>query len=209
MDITWYGHSCFRLVERGKAAIVTDPYDDSIGYTLPKLRADVVTVSHKAPGHANRDIWPKSTHIVDRPGEYEIGDVFIIGAAMHNPEEEQPNVVFLFDFDGISVVHLGDLGYVPGQSEVDALGAVDIALVPIGGGKGLTAAQASEVISLIEPEIVIPMHYKTPQTTLELDSLDRFLKVMGVSNPKPEEMLRISSSKLPDQTQVVILEPQQ
>lgn len=211
MDITWYGHSCFRLVERGKASVVTDPYTDDIGYRLPKLRANIVTVSHMAAGHANLNIWPSSTHVITRPGEYEIGEVFIIAIAMHsvNKKNAQPNVVFLFDFNGLNVVHLGDLNYVPTQSEIDALGAVNVALVPVGGGNALKAAQAAEIISLIEPDIVVPMHYKTPQTTLKLDSLDRFLKVMGISKIQSQPLLRVTASSLPEQTQVVVLDPQQ
>ncbi len=211
MDITWYGHSCFRLVERGKASVVTDPYTDDIGYRLPKLRANIVTVSHEAAGHANLDIWPSSTYVITRPGEYEIGEVFIIAIAMHSVKKKnaQPNVVFLFDFNGLNVVHLGDLNYVPTQSEIDALGAVNVALVPVGGGNALKAAQAAEIISLIEPDIVVPMHYQTPQTTLKLDPLDRFLKVMGISKIQSQPLLRVTASSLPEQTQVVVLDPQQ
>ncbi len=198
-------------MERGKAAIVTDPYGDDIGYRLPRLRADVVTISHEAPGHANTSLWPRTTRVITRPGEYEIGGVFIIGIAMHNPEASQPreNIVFLLDFDGVNVVHLGDLDFVPSQSEVDALGEVNVALVPVGGGNALNAAQAAEVINLIEPHTVVPMHYKTPQTTLPLDGVDRFLKVMGISKVQTQETLRVTPGEAPEQTQIVILEPQQ
>ncbi len=210
MDITWYGHSCFRLTERGKAAAVTDPYNGDIGYKLPrKLRADIVTISHEASGHNNRD-WPRSTYVISGPGEYEIGGVFVIAVAMHHPDEPaRQNIVYVLDFDGLNVLHLGDLSYVPTQSEVETLGAVNVALVPVGGGNALNAGQAAEVISLIEPDIIIPMHYKTPHTPLELEPLDKFLKVMGLGNVQPQEMLRISAAEMPEQPQVVVLEPQQ
>lgn len=211
MDITWYGHSCFRLIERGKATVVTDPYNGEIGYKFPKkLRADIVTVSHEAPGHANLDIWPQGTQIIKSPGEYEIGGVFVIGVATHDPENPlKQNISYVVDFDGLTVVHLGDLNFVPTQSQVDTFGSVNVALVPVGGGNGLNAAQAAEVISLIEPDIVVPMHYKTPLTTLDLDPLEKFLKTMGLGTVKAEEMLRISASSLPQEPQVVVLEPQQ
>ena len=210
MDITWYGHSCFRLTERGKAAVVTDPYNGDIGYKLPrKLRADIVTISHEASGHNNRD-WPHSTYVISGPGEYEIGGVFVIAVAMHHPDEPaRQNIVYVLDFDGLNVLHLGDLSYVPTQSEVETLGAVNVALVPVGGGNALNASQAAEVISLIEPDIIIPMHYKTPHTPLELEPLDKFLKVMGLGNVQPQEMLRVSAAEIPEQPQVVVLEPQQ
>lgn len=211
MDITWYGHSCFRLVERGRATVVTDPYNGGIGYKFPKkMRADVVTISHNAPGHANLEAWTNETHVITGPGEYEIGGVFVIGVATHNPENPaQRNIVYVLDFDGLNVVHLGDLSYVPTQSQVDSFGAVNVALVPVGGGNGLNAALAAEVISLIEPDIVVPMHYKTPLTTLDLDPLEKFLKVMGLGAVQAEEMLRVTASALPEEPQVVVLDPQQ
>jgi L-ascorbate metabolism protein UlaG (beta-lactamase superfamily) len=210
MDINWYGLSCFRMVERGKAAVVTDPYNGGLGLQLPKLRADIVTISHEAPGHANRAIWPEATHIIEKPGEYEIGGVFVIGVSMFDPEDpDRHNTGYLFDFDGVNVLHLGDLDHIPSQADIDTFGTVNVALVPVGGGKGLNASQAAEVISLIEPEIVVPMHYQTPGFKLELEPLDRFLKVMGIGKIQSLPQLRVTSSGLGEQTQVVILEPQQ
>ncbi len=208
MEISWYGHSCFRLADRGKATIVTDPYDDSIGYEVPKLKGDVVTVSHDAPGHSSVDNVKNLQRVINGPGEYEIGGVFILGAAMHNLEATPPkrNVTYKFDFDGLSIAHLGDLDHVPAQSTIEAMGAVDIALVPVGGGGGLNATQAAEVIGLLEPSLVIPMHYKTDESRLELDGVDRFLKEMGVSRIQQESLLKVSKSMLPEQTQIVVLE---
>ena len=207
MEITWYGHSCFRLTERGKATIVTDPFDESIGYPLPKLKADVVTISHNAPGHSNFDNVKNYQRLIQGPGEYEIGGVFIIGAAMHGKEAESSryNVAYMFDYDGLTVVHLGDLDHVPHQSTIETMGAADIVLVPVGGGAGLNATQAAEVVSMLEPGIVIPMHYKTDESRLELEPVDRFLKEMGVSRIQQEEILKITKGSLPEQTQIVVL----
>ncbi len=213
MEITWYGHSCFRLTERGLATIVTDPYNDSIGYDVPRLKADIVTVSHEAPGHNNVDAL-KGARPITSPGEYEIGGVFITGIATNRPVEKKKkgeesagkNTLYVFDFDGLTVAHLGDLDHVPTQSQVEDLGAVDVALVPVGGGGGLNAAQAAEVISLIEPSIVIPMHYKTVDTSLKLEPLNKFIKEMGLSNVKAEESLTVKKSGLPEETHVAVLE---
>jgi L-ascorbate metabolism protein UlaG (beta-lactamase superfamily) len=168
----------------------------------------VTTVSHDAPGHSNIGSVKNVQRILEGPGEYEIGGVFIVGSAMHNIEVDPPkrNVAFTFDFDGLSVVHLGDLDHVPAQSTIEAMGNVDIALVPVGGGGGLNATQAAEVVGLLEPSIVIPMHYKTEESTLELDPLDRFLKEMGVSRIQQETLLKITKNSLPEQTQIVVLE---
>ncbi|GAB4436293.1 MAG: MBL fold metallo-hydrolase [Anaerolineae bacterium] len=210
MEITWHGLSCFRLTERGQASVVTDPFDESLGYPPLKVRADIVTVSHDAPGHNNVKAVRGVQRTITGPGEYEIGGVFVIGAAMVNPNQRKkdnivPNVVYVFDYDGLTVLHLGDLNYVPSQSEVDQLGAVDVVLVPVGGGNGLDSAKAAEVISLLEPSIVIPMHYKTPELNLKLAPVSKFLKEMGVTNPQEEESLKITRSQLPEQTQVVVL----
>jgi L-ascorbate metabolism protein UlaG (beta-lactamase superfamily) len=207
MEIMWYGHSCFRLSERGKASIVTDPFNDSIGLEVPKLKADIVTISHNAPGHNNAAAVKGNQRVLYGPGEYEIGNVFIIAAALHNLNTDPPklNVAYLFDFDGLKVAHLGDLDHVPSQSTIEALGEVHIALVPVGGGGGLNATQAAEVVNLLEPKIVIPMHYKTDQSLLELENAERFLKEMGVSRIQQEELLKVTASSLPDQTQIVVM----
>jgi L-ascorbate metabolism protein UlaG (beta-lactamase superfamily) len=207
VEISWFGHSYFRLADRGKATIVCDPFDESIGYTVPKVKADVVTISHDAPGHSNYDSVKSYQRVLAGPGEYEIGGVFVIGAALHDVESDPPkrNVAYLFDYDGLTIAHLGDLNHVPQQSTIEAMGSVDIALVPVGGGGGLNATQAAEVIGMLEPSIVIPMHYKTEENSLDLESVDKFLKEMGVSRIQQENVLKVSKSSLPEQTQIVVL----
>lgn len=207
MEVVWYGHSCFRMSERGRATIVTDPFDESLGYALPRLKAEVVTISHDAPGHSNAAAVKGTQRVIAGPGEYEIGGVFIIGAPMHNRAvtPPKPNVAYLFDFEGLTVAHLGDLDHIPSQSEIEALGNVHIALVPVGGGGALNSTQAAEVIALIEPSIVIPMHYQTEQATVALDPLDRFLREMGVSHVQQEDVLKVTASGLPETTQIVVL----
>ena len=209
MDITWYGHSCFRIAERGHATIVTDPFDPSLGYEVPRLKADVVTVSHLAAGHSYVEGVKGYNHVIEGPGEYEIGEVFIIGVATFDPALENPrrNVVYVFDFQGLTVAHLGDLDHVPSQSMIDALGAVDIALVPVGGGGGLSSSQAAEVISLLEPSIVVPMHFQTDDLrSMQLDPVDRFFKEMGINTIQQESVLRVGLGNLPEQTQIVLLD---
>ncbi len=209
MDITWYGHSCFRIAERGRASVVTDPFDESLGYEVPKLKADIVTISHLAPGHSNMQAVKGSGHIVEGPGEYEIGGVFVIGVATFDARQASPrrNVVYVLDYDSLTVAHLGDLDHVPNQSMIDALGPIDIALIPVGGGSGLSSSQAAEVISLLEPSIVVPMHYRTEALRgLELDPVDRFLREMGINAIQEEPLLRVAAGSLPEQTQVVLLD---
>lgn len=213
MEITWFGHSCFRLMERGLASVVTDPYDDSLGYPVLRLKADIVTVSHAAPGHSHVDAVKGEKRALTGPGEYEIGGVFITGIATGRVDgdkkkgaETKTNTVFVFDYEGLTVCHLGDLDHVPTQSQIEALGAVNVALVPVGGGAGLNAAQAAEVISLIEPSLVVPMHYRTDGGSSSLDPVSKFLKEMGLGTVKPEPLLKVGKSGLPEETRVVVLE---
>ncbi len=220
MEITWYGHSCFRLTERNYATVVTDPYDSkSIGYDSLKLRSDIVTVSHDAPGHNHADAVKGTSHVIDGAGEFEIGGVFITGVqtdssssgkkkAKKDSEASGRNTIYVFDYDGITVAHLGDLKEVPTQSEIELLGTINVALVPVGGGGGLNAAKAAEVISLIEPNLVIPMHYSTPAAKVSLDSLNKFIKEMGLSKAETQPSLKVTRSGLPNETHVVVLDYQ-
>ena len=120
-------------------------------------------------------------------------------------KNELRNTLYVFDFEGVSVAHLGGLKHVPSQSQVEALGTVNVALVPVGGENMLNAAKAAEVISLLEPGIVIPMQYSMPQSKLTLDPLSKFLKEMGLGDITPEDELSITTSSVPDETQVVVL----
>ena len=210
MEITWYGLSCFRLTERNMATVVTDPFDHHVaGYEPLKLRGDIVTVSHDAPGHNFVSAVKGREHVLTGPGEYEIGGVFITGVQTNGNKkrtsEEPRNTLYVFDYEGITIAHLGDLSHVPSQTEIEALGSIHIALVPVGGGGGLTPAKAVEVISLLEPGIVIPMHYGTSQCNLKLAPVSKFLKEMGLGDIEPQPALKLGHGAIPDETRVVIL----
>ena len=211
MEISWYGLSCFRLTERGKASVVTDPFDhEQVGYGPLKLRADIVTVSHNAPGHSFLKGVKGNNHTLDGPGEYEIGEVFITAvrtaSKKRGKNDAADNTLYVFDYDGVTIAHLGDLQRNLTQSEVDALGTVNVALIPVGGGSSLTASLAAEVVSMLDPGIVIPMHYKTEETTLPLQPLSKFINEMGLSEVKPVPSLKVVSSSIPEETQIVVLE---
>lgn len=207
MEIIWHGLSCFRLKERKHATIVTDPYNGSLGLPLLKIRGDVVTTSHDAPGHNAVTAVSGSEHTLNGPGEYEIGNVFITGTTTATKTHPSKNVLFMFDYDGLTVAHLGDMQTVPSQAQIEALEMVNVLLVPVGGGNSLSAAQAAEVVSMLEPNIVIPMHYKIPGLKLELDTIERFLNEMGITDIAEEASLRITSSSLPEETETVLLTP--
>jgi L-ascorbate metabolism protein UlaG (beta-lactamase superfamily) len=207
MELIWYGLSCFRLTGRGQASVITDPYNGSVGLPALKIRGDIVTISHDARGHNNASAVSGRSHALTGPGEYEIGGVFITGISTNEEAETTQNVLYLFDYDGLTVAHLGDMARVPTQTQIEALEQVDVLLVPVGGGNSLNAAQASEIVSMLEPSIVIPMHYKIPDLKLKLEGVDRFLNEMGVSAPEKESTLKITTGSLPEETRVVLLTP--
>ncbi len=212
MEITWYGHSCFRITERGLATVVTDPYDHrQVGYDPLKLKADIVTISHNSPGHNNLAAIKGNPYRITGPGEFEVGGVFITGVQTngHKSADELRNTLYLIDYNGITVVHLGDMNRVPTQTEVEALGNVNVLLVPVASGGGFNVSKAIEVISVFEPNIVIPMHYATEGATVKLEPLNRFLKELGQTEVKPQPSLKVATvGSLPEETQVVVLDYQ-
>lgn len=210
MEIFWFGHSCFRLTERGMATVVTDPYDHQVaGYELLKIKADIVTVSHDAPGHNHVSVVKGKSHVISGPGEFEIGGVFITGVQTNgygkSNKEDPKNTLYVFDYDGINVAHLGDLRKVPSQPEIEAIGTVNVLIIPVGSGGGLNASKAAEVVSLLEPGYVIPMHYHTPDSLIKLAPLNKFLLEMGLSDIEAQDSLKITQSSIPDETKVVVL----
>ena len=208
MDINWLGHSCFRI--RGsQAIIITDPFPPGLGYTLGKQTADIVTVSHPHPSHSYNEGISGAHRLVKGPGEYEIAGVLMLGiTTFHDAVKGQArgkNTVYLMEVDGVAICHLGDIGHVLSDGQVEEMGNVDILMVPVGGGNTINASMAAEIIRKLEPKIVLPMHYKTPKTTRDLDPVDNFLKEMGQSLIEPRPKLSVTRANLPITTQVVIL----
>ncbi len=212
MELFWYGHSCFRLSERGSASVVCDPYDAmAVGYEPLKLKADIVTISHNKPGHNYLAGVKGDPYTITGPGEFEIGGVFITGIQTNGhskkSEEDPRNTLYMFDYNGITILHLGGINRVPTQTEVEELGPIHIVLVPVGGGTSLNAAKAAEVISLLEPNIVIPMHYANPASIIKLDPLSKFEKEMGIATIETQPSLKVTSvSSLPEDSKVIALE---
>lgn len=209
-EIKWFGHGCFRVRGR-EATIVLDPVGKSTGYSLPRQKADIVTISHTHPGHTAVGQVQDGYFLIDGPGEYEVSDVFITGIrTFHDAKggrERGYNTVYLLELEDLRICHLGDLGHPLTESQVEGLHDVDVLLVPVGGGNSLDAQGANEVIGQIEPRVVIPMHYRTPGGDPGLEDLSSFCKALGVENPNPQEKVNIRKNDLPETVQVVILEP--
>jgi L-ascorbate metabolism protein UlaG (beta-lactamase superfamily) len=209
MEITWLGHSCFKI--RGKqTTIITDPYSPDLGYSLGKLNASIVTVSHQHPEHSFTAGVGGDPRAITGPGEYEISNVLVIGVATFHDEDRGKirgaNTAYLIEIDEISVCHLGDLGHVLTDEQVEELGNVDVLLVPVGGVSTIDSQVAAEIVRQLEPKAVVPMHYKTPALSRKLEPVEAFLKEMGADNITPQAKLSLTKSSLPISTQVFLLE---
>jgi L-ascorbate metabolism protein UlaG (beta-lactamase superfamily) len=209
LDIVWNGHACFRLRGR-ETTVVTDPYDRSTGFPPLKLTADVVTISHAHPHHSHLGAVQAVNarlRTVDGPGEYEMAGSLIEGVATYLDKQHGKtlgkNTAFMIHLDDISVCHLGALAHTLSSNQIEMLKDADVLLVPVGGGTALDAASAAEVVSQLEPRIVIPMYYGTP--TQPLDSVDRFCKELAVTDQTVQPRLQVTRSSLPDETRVVLL----
>ena len=209
IDISWLGHSCFRI-KGSNAIVITDPYSPSLGYSLGKPSARIVTVSHQHSGHSYVQGIGGEPKLVTRPGEYEISGVLIIGiATFHDADrggERGENTVYLIEVDEISICHLGDLGHVLTAAQVEEIGNVDVLLLPVGGISTINAPMAAEVVRQLEPKVVVPMHYKTSALSRELEPAGKFLKEMGVEQVAPQPKLSLTRSSLPISTQVFLLD---
>jgi L-ascorbate metabolism protein UlaG (beta-lactamase superfamily) len=208
VDITWLGHSCFRI--RGsQAVIITDPFTPDTGYTMGKQTASIVTVSHPHPSHSYSEGVSGDYRLVKGPGEYEISGVLILGIATYHDsvkgQSRGKNTVYLMEIEGVAICHLGDIGHVLGDEQVEEMGNVDVLLLPVGGVSTINAAMGAEIIRKLEPKVVIPMHYKTPQTERDLEPVDNFLKEMGLAQVEPRPRFSVSRTNLPISTQVVVL----
>jgi L-ascorbate metabolism protein UlaG (beta-lactamase superfamily) len=208
MEINWLGHSCFRL-KGNRATVITDPYSPDLGYTMGKVTANLVTVSHADPGHSYTAGIGGEPKVIAGPGEYEVSGVLILGIPSYHDEDKGDtkgkNTVYLMEMDEITLCHLGDLGHGLSTSQAEELDAVDILMVPVGGGATVDASQAAEITRQIEPKIVIPMHYKTDAVSRHLAPVDDFLNEMGVKDIEPQAKLNVTKSNMPLNTQVVLL----
>lgn len=212
MIITWHGHSCFKIVNQGgHLTIITDPFDKKIGLNPPRVSADIVTVSHDHYDHNNVKIIGDNPFVINSPGEYEIKGVRINGClSFHDTDEGKErgiNNIYLIEIDKIRICHLGDLGQEKlTDKQLEAIGQVDILMIPVGGNYTIGAGQAAKISKQLEPYLIIPMHYKLPGLKIDLDDLEEFLKEMGISKKQAVEKLSIKKKDLANrQMEVVVM----
>lgn len=218
VDIWWYGQACFKV--KGKnASVVFDPYDgDFTGLGSLKISGDIVCVTHDHRDHNNWQVVApaqegKAPFVINGPGEYEILQVNIVGiASFHDDrggEERGRNTIYLATVDDVNIVHLGDLGQKKlTQEQVEAVSSCDVLLIPVGSVYTISGRDAPEIISQIEPKIIVPMHYKIPGLKFELEDVGVFLSGVGRENLAAVPKLSVSAERLPEEPEVVLLEKQ-
>jgi L-ascorbate metabolism protein UlaG (beta-lactamase superfamily) len=213
MMISYLGQSCFKLQDKlgpEGVTLVTDPFNKELGLKVPNFEADIVTVSHQHADHNNSAALRANPFIIDTPGEYDFKGVMVQGIeTFHDTKggaERGKNIVYRIEMDDLTIVHLGDLGHVLTDEQLEQLDDVDILFIPVGGHHTIDAKTAVEVIGQLEPRVVIPMHYKLSGSKADLDPVEKFIKELGVE-PRKEEKLKIAKKDLPQEgMDLVVLE---
>lgn len=214
MEITYLGHSSFKI--KGKTGtLITDPFSPTmVGLKFPKVEADIVTISHQHQDHNFSAGVSGDFFIIKDPGEYEIKGISVFGfASFHDKksgEERGENIIYVIEVDGIRICHLGDLGSVLTTKNIEDINGIDVLMVPVGGTFTIGPKEAVEVIGQIEPLIILPMHYKAEgineSNFSKLEKLDDFLSQGGFNNPEKLDKLSLTKEKLPTETKIVLLE---
>ncbi len=210
-EFRWFGHNCFRIKAR-EATVLTDPVGKNTGYAMARQTADIVTLSHDHPGHSNLSAVKPEFEVISGPGEYELHDIFVTGIRTYHDaasgSELGYNTVYLIEVEGMIICHLGDLGHPLGTDQIEAMAQCDVLLVPAGGGPLISAEQAAETVSVLEPKLVIPMQFATDIGDKNREPLEPFIKALGASAPEPVEKLVIKPSELTETVRLVVLTPE-
>lgn len=210
MDITWLGHSSFRLHD-ADMVVVTDPYPVSVGLRVDNRPASVVTVSNTHPNHSNAESIEGDPKIFCDPGEYEYNGVTARGVMtplLEGQLHEHRNVAFSIEIGSINVCHLGDISMPMTTRMIDDLKPVDVVLIPTGGHCTIDIDQVYQTLQDLDAKIVIPMHYRTEGTNVDLDSIDEFVRRMGLDDIQPQPRLVVTQTNLGTDMRVVVMTSQ-
>jgi L-ascorbate metabolism protein UlaG (beta-lactamase superfamily) len=212
MIIEYLGHSCFKLTESTGTCVVCDPYsEETVGYTMPKVTADAVTVSHHHDDHDFIANVGGNPVIIDKESSFDLPGVEINSVkSFHDGnrgKKRGENVIFKFRMDGIDICHLGDLGEACSLDLIETILPVNVLLIPVGGNYTIDAEMAKEYVDRIMPEIVIPMHFRTKDSKIDIDKLDGFLNLFDGDciEEKEESSLELSRSDLTEETKIIVL----
>jgi L-ascorbate metabolism protein UlaG (beta-lactamase superfamily) len=217
MIIQWLGHASFLIITENGTKIITDPYqsgafEGTLNYRPITIGPDVVTVSHHHADHGYIDDLPNHFEVLSKAGTKVIKGITFKGVKTYHDEEygecRGDNIIFTMNPDRIRIAHLGDLGHEISNPELEQLGEVDILLIPVGGNFTIGPKEADRVVDRVKPKIVIPMHFKTDQVAFDIGPVDDYLKdktnVLRINRSE----IQVSAANLPDQRQIIVLEPE-
>ena len=183
MKLTYIGHACFKITTASGFTWITDPFDPTTGLRLPPLECDVCTTSHSHFDHNYTAGLRRADSVLSIAGEYEINDYrFNLLRSYHDMSQGSkrgPNLVTVFEGDGLKLCHMGDIGHVPDAALLNAIGEPDLLMLPIGGTYTIDARTAAQVVRMIMPKAVVPMHYAVPGLNVNVAGPEEFLKLVG------------------------------
>ena len=208
MKLEWIGHACFRMTAEDGTVIVTDPYDDSVGIRVPKLAAELVTMSHDHHDHNNLAMIAGRPQVARGEETAQIHGVATRAVGSYHDDRggalRGRNNVRIFRIDALKVVHMGDQGCMPDETVMQAILDADVMMIPVGGFYTIDAKGAKAIIEQTRPKCVIPMHYKTAHCTYPIAGVEPFLRAMGAENVKPVRELEVRPGNVPEG--VVVME---
>jgi len=211
VEITWLGHACFRL-RYDDIVVMTDPFPPSIGLRPDVRPVTIVTVSNSHLNHSGVEDVVGEPRVFNAPGEYEFQSVSVRGVMTPRPPEtpqEQRNVAFTVEMDGVNICHLGDITAPPTTAQIDELSPVDVLLIPTGGGCTMDVDQVLQTMQDLAPKVVIPMHHSNPEiNNVTLQGVEVFMNRMGLSEVQAQPRLSVTTTNLSADMRVVLLSPQ-
>ncbi len=188
MNYTWLGHSTFVITNDVGGVLVTDPVDAGSGFDLPRVIADVITVSHHHFDHDAVERIGGHPVVKDTPESAAFKGFRITGYPAFHDEvrgaKRGPNILFSIEADGQRFVHCGDLGHIPDEATIAALHGCDVLMLPVGGIFTVDGKTAWEIAKRIAPKTVVPMHFAVPELKFHLEPLDHFLAA-AKADPAP------------------------
>lgn len=213
MLIEYVGHSCFYITNREGVRTIIDPYDNSIGLAPVSKEADVLLITHHHFDHDYAAGVRGRYTLIDKPGVYDVNGVHIEGIELPHDDaggaERGMSTAYLMVTDGIRVLHMGDVGDIPGDDFLGRIGKIDILMIPVGGNYTIDAGQAVQVMDRIDPNITIPMHYKTTHLKLDISSVHEFMRLVQREydiSRMGSSYLEIDAAGLKKRRRVVLLE---
>lgn len=208
MKIKWYGHASFTIQDG--STLIIDPHDEEYGKFPNNLVADIVLVTHEHKDHNTVEEIADNPELINHPGKFNSHGFDIKGIeSFHDNEsgwKRGKNTIFTIKSEDVSVCHLGDLGQVLTDEQISAIGKVDVLMIPVGGYYTIDFNDAIKVIEQLNPKLILPMHFKTPDDLVDLPivPVDHFVQISKWPVETVDE-LEISRHIIDESPQRVIL----